>query len=271
MKTFLMATAMLLCSSQALAQPASSESPGAPAKRTPGISEQELRALLASDMPRQFRGPPALGFSDDDLRFWAEKAKQAHRDAPVARGKATETYDVIVQIGHYPRTKGKTGGQGKYVSEQQIAALVGLGVIQKLSGMKANKVPIKALLVGADDYTKGLRSKIFLALHTDAADNKCIVGPSVGYQKVGDAAGMHNIALALAISLGIDGEKFMRDNYTADEAGYYAYSSFKTDNFKGLLEMSELTCPDQEKKLLTSAATLAANLATAIQLGLRRP
>ena len=82
---------------------------------------------------------------------------------------------------------------------------------------------------------------------------------------------MHGIALALAITLGLDAEKFMRDNYTADEAGYYAFKSVQTDNFKGLLEMSELTCPDQEGKLLTSAATLAANLATAIQFGLRRP
>lgn len=234
-----------------------------------GIGSAELQDVLSSPLRRQLRAPPARAFSEDDLKFWADKARQAHRAAPVARGDASRGYDIIIQIGHYPRKKGKTGGQGKLVNEQEAAALVAVGTVQKLSGLSANGAKIRALLVGADDYTPKLKSKIFLALHTDSSGKSCSLGPSVGYQKVGDASGMHGIALALAITLGLDAEKFMRDNYTAALAGYYAYSDFQTERFKGILEMSELTCERQEAKLLTGAATLSANLATAIQFALR--
>jgi hypothetical protein len=150
-----------------------------------------------------------------------------------------------------------------------MAALVGVGLVQQLATLKIGKSPISVLLVGADDYEKKLRSRIFLALHTDAADAKCAVGPSVRYQKISDATGMHAIALALAITLTKDASKFMNDNYTRDEAGYYAFSQFDTKDFKGLLEMSELTCEDQEKALLERAALLSTNLAYAVQFALR--
>lgn len=237
--------------------------------RKAGISASELSTILSSNLLSSFVSPPALAFSPSDGKFWSDKAKEAHRAAPVLRGDAAQNYDVIIQIGHYPRTKGRTGGQGKYVNEQQMAALVSVGIVQQLASAKVNGKPISALLIGADDFTKGLKSRIFLALHTDSAARPCSVGPSVGYQKVGDAKGMHGIALALAITLDISPSKFMADNYTEGLKNYYSYSQFKTTDFIGLLEMSELTCPAQEEALLTRAAVLSKNLATAIEFALR--
>jgi hypothetical protein len=80
---------------------------------------------------------------------------------------------------------------------------------------------------------------------------------------------MHGIAAALAITLGIDPQKFMRDNYTANLKGYYAFRSMQTKQFKGLLEMSELTCPSQEEILLSRAELLANNLAVAVYFALQ--
>ncbi|UVO28157.1 hypothetical protein [Bradyrhizobium arachidis] len=237
----------------------------------PGITKEELAILLKTEFASNLKRPSPLAFSDDDAKFWAGKAKTAHKNAPVERGDLAKTYDVVVQIGHYPRKTGRTGGQGKFVSEQEIAALVAVGLQQQLAKLKNGKQPFSVLLVGADDYTAHLKSKIFLALHTDAAARQCVVGPSVAYQKIGDASGMHAIALALAITLGKDAERFMNDNYTKDEAGYYAFKQFDTTEFKGLLEMSELTCPDQEKALLERAAALSTNLAYAVQFALRPP
>jgi hypothetical protein len=238
-------------------------------QKVPGITADELTKLQSSDFAKTLKRASSFAFSDDDYKFWAEKAKLAHKTAPVSRGDASASYDVIIQLGHFPRKTGRTGGQGKYVSEQEIAALVGVGIIQKLATLKNGSAPIRALLVGADDYKPNLRSRIFLALHTDAADRQCAVGPSVAYQQVKDATGMHAIALALAITLSKDASKFMNDNYTKDEAGYYAFRQFNTTDFKGLLEMSELTCPDQEKAILEDAATLSNNLALAVQFALR--
>jgi hypothetical protein len=236
---------------------------------TPGITKEELARHEITEFASKLERPSGLTFSDDDAKFWAEKAKNAHWRAPVGRGDPVEDYDVIIQIGHYPRKTGLTGGQGKFVSEQEIAALVAVGFQQQLANLKNGNHPFNVLLIGADDYTPHLKSKIFLALHTDAAQKQCAVGPSVAYQKVGDATGMHAIALAVAITLSKDAEKFMNDNYTRDEAGYYAFKQFNTTGFKGLLEMSELTCPDQEKVLLERAALLSRNLAYAVQFALR--
>lgn len=241
-----------------------------PTQRNPGITAQELQAVLSSDVVKAIERSETLSFSPDDSKFWAQKAKQVHQTAPVSEGDPGVKYDVIIQIGHFPRKTGKTGGQGKLVSEQEIAALIAVGLVQKLSTLEVNSKAIKALLVGADDFRPGLQSKIFLSLHTDSTTaSPCSVKPSVGYEKIGDAKGMHAIALALAITLGLNAENFMKDNYTTNLSGYYAYKSFKTEHFKGLLEMSELSCPKQEVELLERAALLSSNLAVAVQFALR--
>jgi hypothetical protein len=263
---------VLLLSTSSYAQSDLKEEGLAPQSPTPGITKDELAILRKTEFASKLkRASTLIAFSDTDAKFWAEKARTAHRTASVERGDLSKTYDVIIQIGHYPRKTGRTGGQGKFVSEQEVAALVAVGLKQQLAGIKNGNKPFSVLLVGADDYAQRLKSKIFLALHTDAAEKQCAVGPSVAYQKIGDAAGMHAVALALAITLSKDAEKFMNDNYTRDEAGYYAFRQFDTVEFKGLLEMSELTCPEQERALLERAAVLSTNLAYAIQFALRPP
>lgn len=236
---------------------------------TEKLTAEEARQTLSLPVVADLRTATVLGFSDQDAQFWAERAKAAHATAPVDRGDVSKSYDVIIQIGHYPRKQGRTGGQGRFVNEQQMAALVAVGLHQKLKDLKFEGKPISALLIGADEYEKNLKTKIFLSIHTDASGRPCSIGPSVGYEGAKDEKGMHGIALALAITLGKDAERFMSDNYTRALAGYYAYSSFNTSLFKGLLEMSELTCPADEKNLLLRASQLSTNLAHAVQWALR--
>jgi hypothetical protein len=80
---------------------------------------------------------------------------------------------------------------------------------------------------------------------------------------------MHGIGLALATTLDVDPEKFMKDNYTEGLQKYYAYGHFAASDFIGVLEMSELTCPKQEDALLERSALLAKNLTFAVQFALR--
>jgi hypothetical protein len=260
---------MFLHCSPATADPDDADAQAGTWQAEPGIEERELTSLLSSDFASQIKEPTVLAFTRDDLVFWAERARDAHATAAVAVGDTNTTYDVVVQIGHFPRTTGKTGGQGIFVNEQQIAALVAAGLIQHLSAKTVHDEPIKALLIGADDFNPQLTTRVFLSLHTDSSKFPCRVGPSVGYQEVADAKGMHGIALALAITLGYDAEKFMRDNYTKNLSNYYAYSQFNALDCKGLLEMSELSCPEQEENLLSRASSLSENLAVAVQFALR--
>jgi len=85
-----------------------------------GVLKLSRKALL------HYKATGETKFFGRDALPWSESFLAQRAYSIVARGKATETYDVIVQIGHYPRTKDKTGGQGRYVNEQQIAALVGV-------------------------------------------------------------------------------------------------------------------------------------------------
>lgn len=243
--------------------------PGAKVQVEKGISTSELAVLLKSDLRPTLDAPAGLGFSSTELKEIAAKAKVIFSTAPVERGDVNKTYDLILQIGHFPRKTGKTGGEGRYINEQQIAAFVAVGMVQKLAKLKVDGKSISVLLIPADDYNPGLKTKVFLSLHTDSSQTGCSVGPSVGYEANKDRKGMHGIALALAITLGIDAEKFMQDNYTRNLSGYYAYRTINAEYFKGLLEMSELSCQTQEDNLLGNAALLSANLATAVQFALR--
>ena len=247
----------------------------------PGITAGELSALKNSSLFKQLKQPIQVSTTPAAIEQQKRRALKAFEDARTVakKGDSAKAYDVVIQIGHFPRTAGRTGGVGKYVSEQQMAAFVALGIANKLKTMKTTaggdpktRRPISYLIIPADGYvgtSEKLNSQLFISLHTDAPDKTCTVGPSVGFQRTGDAKGMHGIALALAISLELDADKFMRDNYTENLSGYYAYKTIDTKRFKGVLEMSELTCQQQEVALLTRADVLAANLATAIQFALR--
>jgi len=215
--------------------------------------------ILKSDLIGQLASPHPLAFGPGELTEMAAKAKDAYRQLRTEIGDPNMEYDLIIQPGHFGRTKGATGGEGKYVTEQQITAKIveGLASILRQRGLNVAVIP-------ADGFETPLKSKIFLSLHTDASNFPCSVGPSLGYSAEADALGMHGIAAALAITLGIDPKKFMSDNYTANLKGYYAFRSMNTKQFKGLLEMSELTCPSQEENLLSRSDLLENNLALAI-------
>jgi hypothetical protein len=184
-----------------------------------GATNQEIERILKSDLIGQLASPHPLAFGPGELTEMAAKAKDAYRQLRTEIGDPNVEYDLIIQPGHFGRTTGATGGEGKYVTEQQITAKIVEGLASNL-----RKRGLNVAVIPADGFKTPLKSKIFLSLHTDASNFPCSVGPSLGYSAEGDALGMHGIAAALAITLGIDPEKFMRDNYTANLKGYYAFS-----------------------------------------------
>lgn len=244
------------------------------------IGQDVLASIAEFAAQNGFNEPKVLAAGPDDIKRLARAAKQAHRDIAelVGAGDPDQSYDLILQIGHYPKIAGSTGGQGQKraflkedgeriprVTEQDLAALVGLGIAKKL-----DETAVKYLIVESRPAKFGGRqkTKIFLALHTDSAIAPCSVGPSVGYDDISDAEGMHLIAFALATSLGFDPVDFMKDNYTKNLQGYYSYKYFSTELFEGLLEMGELTCPEHEVLMLERASVISEYLANAIVFAL---
>jgi N-acetylmuramoyl-L-alanine amidase len=166
-----------------------------------------------------------------------------------------------LQPGHYGRTSGKTGGEGKQVSEQQLVAFIAAHAATYLIDQK-----LKVLVVAADDFDKsGLATQVFLAIHADASEKPCTTGPSLGYAKNSNLLGMHTIGFALATSMGQSYTDFMRDNFTVNEHEYYAFRYMKAAGYSGLLEVGELTCPSIENTLIRNALLVAQNLGVALK------
>jgi N-acetylmuramoyl-L-alanine amidase len=251
---------VLFCAAAAAAANATDDGK-LPGNNVLGASESEIQETLK--FRNEFLNPSTLAFSADTARAASANAKEAYVSLTVTKGELATKYDVIIQPGHFGRVSGATGGEGKYVTEQQYAAWIAKMLLAELAERK-----IKAIAIPANGYTVGLTTKMFLALHTDAANFPCSVGPSIAYASVADGPQMHMIALSLALSMDIEPAKFMRDNYTKDEANYYAYKTVDAAA-KGLLEMGELTCPKDEATLLSNAEVLAKNLSRAIVFALR--
>ncbi|MBY2914155.1 N-acetylmuramoyl-L-alanine amidase [Rhizobium leguminosarum] len=231
----------------------------------PGATAEEI-ALAIQTLSDDLRKPSSTAFSPADVRAWVDKAKSAYGNLRTENGQVDISYDIVIQAGHYKRSQGRTGGEGRHVIEQDMSAWVGKMLSENLKARG-----YKALLIDADHYAKGMKPRIFLALHTDSSALPCRLGPSVGYDSVSDSDGMHAIALALALTMAADPTEFMKDSYTSGLKSYYAFADMNVSEFEGVLEMAELSCPPDEEKLLSRAEVLADNLAVAVVFALKEP
>jgi hypothetical protein len=210
-------------------------------------------------------------FSDlQPFSFGAQVATLEDIKAPInivnmGSGDPNKTYDIIIQPGHYGRKTGRTGTSGPDISEQQLVAYIVAKIAEYLHGKKVN-----FLVIPADDFSKGLKSQIFLAIHADGSDppNECKGGPSLGYAKGSSELGLHTIGFALATSEGQSYTDFMKDNFTVNEHQYYAFNEIAAKGYSGLLEVGVLSCPAIEKKLIATANLVAINLGIALKASL---
>src|SRR5205085_960550 len=107
--------------SLAVADPDSADKTG-PTQRAP--SREQIDRILNSGLLSQFTDPHPLAFGQGELKQMGEKAKEAHSQLRTELGDPSKEYDLVIQPGHFGRTRGATGGEGKFVTEQQIAAKV---------------------------------------------------------------------------------------------------------------------------------------------------
>lgn len=191
------------------------------------------------------------------------------------KGDVSETYDVIIQSGHFLRKRccgNKTGSSGKYFYEQDYVAYISSKVAALLAAKKEGGKPkYKVLMIGADNYNSPLKAGIFLSLHLDGANQACSVSASLGYDDVTDLLGAHTMGMAIASALGINYDEFTqvdgetKDNYTTGLSNYYAFDDIRTTKFEAVLELSELSCEKQEIRLAGATSDLIKNLAAGIE------
>jgi N-acetylmuramoyl-L-alanine amidase len=224
--------------------------------------EEATKLLLKKNFGEDLASPSLGSASSDAYAKAIQVITSTWKTLPTTLGKKNEIYDVILQAGHYgrPPAPGKVGTQGKAVSEQQLAAYLVRRIEQDLSA----KYKLKVLILSADEYSPGLKAKLFLAIHADGSEKPCATGPSLSYQKNNSTLAMHAIGWALSQALGYRYDQFRKDGFTANAAHYYMFSQVDAPLMKGLLEVGELTCPEVEERLVMGADSIATNIARAI-------
>lgn len=221
-------------------------------------AQQELQKLDVAALSEELHSPvfgsaQNRAFSDNRAAIRNFKAQ----DLVISRGDVDIRYDVILQPGHFWRTSGATGTEGQHVSERNLVALI-VKDTARLLRAEGHSV----LVIGADGFNKeGLRTKVFLALHADGNDNPCSSAPSMGYDDDSDLLGVHSIGYGLSQALGYSYEQFMDDGFVPSLTNYYTFKHIRTSRFEGILELGELTCPDEEVLLVENALGIANNLA----------
>lgn len=216
--------------------------------------------LQKKDFGDDLSGPALGATSSDGFQKSVQAIKDTWNTLATSRGSRNETYDVILQAGHYGRTAGKVGTSGKLVSEQQLAAYL----VRRIAEALSQQGKLKVLTLSADEYTPRLKGRLFLAIHADGSKKPCATGPSLSYQKNNSTLAMHAVGWALSQALGYQYDQFRKDGFTANAAHYYMFSQVDAPVMKGLLEVGELTCPEMERRLVAGADAIAANVAKAL-------
>lgn len=148
---------------------------------------------------------------------------------------------VVIQMGHVPRTQGKTGTQG----EQDFAR----GAAGHAAGRLGWDGHV-ATVIGADDPVP--RSDVFVAIHCDGSNSPQASGASVGYRNA-EGARIASAWKAAYQQLGWS-RGFRADNYTKALAEYYGTGRAARAGtpFAFILEAGFLTNP-ADRALLANA------------------
>ncbi|MEM9128208.1 MAG: hypothetical protein AAGA97_00550 [Pseudomonadota bacterium] len=172
-------------------------------------------------------------------------------------------YDVVVQAGHLGRIPGVIGAQGAHVSEQELAAFVSSEIVMGL-----RERGLESALIGANRTFDGKpRARVFLSIHADAASDGslCKLGPSISYDSDQRPDAANVLASAISISLDYKITDFLRDNLPQLQRSSDVFNWFDATIFAGHIEIGELTCEEQEVRLINGSQELARNLTTALE------
>ena len=184
-------------------------------------------------------------------------------------GDLSLEYDVILQPGHFLLERccnNRTGTEGtvenRTVYEQDFVAFVSLQIAKILTERN-----VSVLVIPADKnrFSSKLQTKVFLAIHLDGANKQCTSGSSLGYGMERDVLGAHAVGLALSRARGIGYDEFLKDNFTAALKDYYAFARIQSSVFEAVVELAELSCPEQALEVIDATPRIINNLASMLK------
>jgi hypothetical protein len=178
-----------------------------------------------------------------------------------ARGEGVQRYDVLISAGHegrpqscshFPKRACNLGAAGERAWTPIVAD--DAARILRLDGFRVAREP--ADFNGSYD----VRAAVFV--HFDGNDVPCSSGASIGYDT---AAGRRAAALWRKMYGSEFPFRFQPDNFTSGLRAYYGYRQVRAADGALVLELGEVTCPQQRAWLAKRLPSLGATVASFIE------
>jgi hypothetical protein len=151
-----------------------------------------------------------------------------------------EHAEIFIQAGHEGRVKGATGTQSAYGREIDWTPIVADEATRILEEAGIKVIRSKA------DYRKFCRVDLAISIHFDGNNHPCRTGASIGYDDPTDEPAANAWK---SFYSDYYNHHWMPDNFTPNLSGYYNFKYTFTNDAELVLEMGDLSCPQQAKWL----------------------
>lgn len=169
--------------------------------------------------------------------------------------RPVEKAEIYIQAGHEGRTSGATGTQSIYGREIDWTPIVADEATRILREAGIKVIRSKA------DYRKFCKVDLALSIHFDGCEQGCATGASIGYDDPTDQPAAQAWKAFYSEYFKF---KWQPDNFTENLRQYYNFKYTITSDAELVLELGDLTCPEQAvwlKDHLTELGQLVAYFA----------
>lgn len=149
-----------------------------------------------------------------------------------------EQAEIFIQAGHEGRTKGATGTEGPLGREIDWTPIVADEATRILQEAGISVIRSSA------DYRKFCKVDLAVSIHFDGCNRLCGSGASIGYDDRTDMPAAKEWRITYASYFPY---QWMPDNFTSNLKNYYNFKYTVTRDAELVLELGDITCPEQAK------------------------
>lgn len=154
--------------------------------------------------------------------------------------KQPEDANVFIQAGHEGRVFGNTGSVSPYGREIDWNVIVADEATRILRNAGVS------VIRAAADHKRKSNVQLAISIHFDGSKRACRTGASVGFNKSSDRSA---VRAWKRLYSPIFPFKWMHDNFSKNLSRYYNYYYTQVSDAELVLELGEISCPEQARWL----------------------
>lgn len=154
--------------------------------------------------------------------------------------KQPEDANVYIQAGHEGRVFGKTGSVSQYGREMDWNVTVANEATRVLRNAGVS------VIRAAADHKRKSNVQLAISIHFDGSKRPCRAGASVGFSQ---SSGRSAVRAWKRLYSPIFPFRWMRDNFSKNLSRYYNYYYTNASDAELVLELGEISCPEQARWL----------------------